>query len=305
MELIINTLIWSAVFQGLLLGIIFIFSKKHRSFSNTLLGLFMITFIFGAINDLLPFDNIGKYFINSYFSLPEVKLVFPILFLHFVLEKLGRSDSYRKFLNLQYILAFAIIGITLINIILVLVTGNQIYFYFDYNTIENVFLVHQYYAFLLTVTVFIIAVIETIRYRNIARNEYSDPSMLSINWLWQFIFVLVPVIVLWGAEVIRILLGGMGQSDIVLATWLFVAIFNYFVSYKAFSRQDLFKASPVKPGRNESIPSPPGSVETVSSVENSVCMEIKKAMVDSKLYLNQDLSIHDFAKEINIGKSKF
>ena len=46
MENFINTLIWAAILQGLLLGLLFIFSNKHRSAANRLLGLFLITLVF-------------------------------------------------------------------------------------------------------------------------------------------------------------------------------------------------------------------------------------------------------------------
>ena len=45
MENFINTLIWAAILQGLLLGLLFIFSNKHRSAANRLLGLFLITLV--------------------------------------------------------------------------------------------------------------------------------------------------------------------------------------------------------------------------------------------------------------------
>ena len=89
MELIITIIIWAAVIQGFLLGLIFIVSRKHRSFTNRLLGSFLLTFVLAALSDLLPFSEIGNYSISGYFTLPEVKLLFPVLFIHFVLEKVG------------------------------------------------------------------------------------------------------------------------------------------------------------------------------------------------------------------------
>jgi AraC-like DNA-binding protein len=299
MELIINTLIWAAVFQGLLMGILFIFSKKHRSFSNRLLGFFLIIFIFGAISDLIPFDFIGKYNVGLLFSTPEVKLLFPVLFLHYVLEKIGRTNDYRKFLAAQYILALGILSITIINVILFLVSGISIYDLINRQDIHQLYMLQQYYAFLLSITVFTIAIIETLKYRNIARNEYSDSTMLSINWLWQFIFILVPVILLWGAELLRIILGGKGQSDIVVVTWVFVAIFNYFVSYKAFTRQDLFTYAERKTNHIKPKTTAAKQEESKTTDNTNVCKEIRSAMETQQFYLQHDLSIHDFAKAID------
>lgn len=91
METIITVIIWAAVIQGLLLGVIFIASRKHRSFANRLLGYLFLTFVFAALSDMLPIGEIGNHSISKYFTLVEVKLLFPVLFIHFVLEKVGRQ----------------------------------------------------------------------------------------------------------------------------------------------------------------------------------------------------------------------
>lgn len=298
MEIIVTTLIWAAVFQGLLLGFMFIFSKKHRSFSNKLLGFFLITFIFNAISDLVPFDFIGNYRITNVFSSPEVKMLFPVLFLHYVLEKIGRTVSFRKFLKVNYALALSIISITVFNLLLFVFSGKSIYDLFGSGPIESFFMIQQYYAFILTVSVFAISVIETLKYRNIAKNEYSDSTMLAISWLWQFILILVPVILLWGAELIRIIFGGSGQSDIVTVTWGFAALFIYFVSFKAFTHQDLFAASKNSvPHKKDMSFGEAGKSKKTDDKRN--CDEIKMAMENGRFFLKQDLTIHDFAKEIH------
>ncbi|MDX8338794.1 helix-turn-helix domain-containing protein [Draconibacterium sp. IB214405] len=156
----------------------------------------------------------------------------------------------------------------------------------------------QYYAYLLTFSAVSIAIVETIKYRNIVKNEYSDITLLEINWLWQFVLIFVPVVLLWGIELIRILTGGIGQSDIVVGIWGIVSIIIYIVSYKAFTQQDLFypKAETTeKPVRKDS------SEEDKSKSSNTMCETVKNSMESGQYYLNQDLSIHDFAKEISVS----
>lgn len=298
MEIVINTLIWAAVLQGVLLGFIFIFSKKHKSFSNQLLGLFLIIFILGASTDLLPFDYIGRYEIMRYFTLPEVKLLFPILFLHYVLEKLGRSNHYKLFLKVHYVLAIAVVGITFLNIGLFGFSEKTIYSFYEFDTVDQFFMIQQYYAFLLSVAGVVISIMETIKFRNLAKNEYSDITLIAINWLWQFVLIFVPVVILWGIELLRILTGGIGQSDIVIAIWGIVAVIIYILSFKAFTHQDLFYGINEKTvaGINKS---PEKSKE--EKYGSSGCTLVKKSMEEGQFYLNQDLSIHDFAKEINIS----
>jgi len=299
MDTIITIIIWAAIIQGFLLGILFIISIKRRSFANKLLGYFLLAFVFAALSDLLPFNEIGSYSLSGYFTLPEVKLLFPLLFLHFVLEKVGRSSDFRLFLRIHYFLAFAIMGITLINLLLVLFSGNSLQDLVDWKYLESVHLGQQYYAFILTIGAFIIALRETRRYHHLIRNEFTDMYMLDIKWLWQYIFLLTPIILFWGAELLRIARGGMGQSELTTYAYLGIAFFNYFVSYKAFTHQTLFDGST---DNLNSIKSPPLIAEKSNApVDGETCARIQNEMKIKQYYLNQDLTIYDFAKEIQIS----
>src|SRR5210317_2153346 len=99
MESIVNFIIWAALIQGFLLAMMYIFSMKYKSFSNFLLGMFLLSLLFEAFTTVFPFDNIGNYSIGGYFTLPEVKLFIPLFFMHYVLEKIGGSSKYRIFLR--------------------------------------------------------------------------------------------------------------------------------------------------------------------------------------------------------------
>ena len=297
--MIITLIIWAAVIQGLLLGVIFITSRKHRSFANRLLGFFLLSFVFVALTDLLPFSEIGNYSIEGYFTLPEVKLLLPVLFLHFVLEKVGRSSFYRPYLKIHYFLAFGIIGLTLINILLALFSGSTLLDLLGWVSLDRFYMGHQYYAFLLTVVAFVIALRETWRYRNLVRNEFTDLLLMDIKWLWQFIFVIAPIILFWGAELTRIALGGRGQSELTTAVYIFIAIFNYFVSFKAFTHQTLFDGSANSSGALDTKPLI--SDKSSTPVDHEICDKIKSEMNSKEYYLNQNLTIHDFAKEVQIS----
>jgi AraC-like DNA-binding protein len=298
MEIIITTIIWAAVIQGLLLGVMFIISRKHRSFANTLLGFFLLCFVFVALTDLLPFDEIGSYSLYGYFRLPEVKLFFPVLFLHFVLKKLGRTTSYQPYIKIQYGLAGVIASLTLVNVLLFLFANLSLSDLIGYEFLDRFYMGQQYYAFILTVIAFVIALRETWMYRNMVRNEFTDLTMMDINWLWQFIFVLAPIILFWGAELTRIVLGGRGQSELTTAVYIFIAFFNYFVSYKAFTQQTLFEGSPDSSKSLETEPIIPDKSNTI--VDHDVCEQITDEMEAKQYYLNQNLTIHDFAKEIHM-----
>jgi AraC-like DNA-binding protein len=302
MEMIINVIIWAAVLQGLLLGLVFIFSKKYRSHANKLLGLFLISFVFTAISDLLPFNDIWGYPINGYFTLPEVKFLIPVLILNFVLEKVGKSSNYKLFLRIHYLLGFSILGLTAINIILYLITGKTLLEIFGWEILDTFYMGQQYYAFLLTISVLIISIKETLNYRNLIRNEFTDMALLDIKWLWQYILALTPIVLFWGAELLRIIMGGWGQSELSTIAYLFIALFIYFVSYKAFTKQTLFDGSTNSLQPSETYAEEPDRIDKPGkTVDFEICTNIIHEMEVTKSYLNQNLTLHIFARKIDVS----
>lgn len=299
MEMVITIIIWAAVVQGFLLGLIFISSKKHRSLANQLLGAFLLAFVFTALSDLLPFNEIWGYSFYGYFTLPEVKLLIPVLFLHFILEKVGRSSNYQMFLKIHYFLGFSILILTGMNIILFLLSDTTLLDVFGWKILDPFFMGQQYYAFLLTIVILIISIKETLNYRNLVRNEFTDMALLDINWLWQCMLAITPIIMFWGAELLRIVMGGTGQSELTTVAYLFIAFFNYFVSYKAFTKQTLFDGSSerLKPlDTYQAIP-----YKSHTTVDPEICTKIIYEMEVTESYLNQNLTLHPFSKDIAVS----
>ena len=125
MELVLTIIIWAAIMQGFLLSMVFLTSKGRRSKANSILGWFLLAFVFNGISDLLHLERIGSYSLSGGFTLPEVKLFLPLLFLHYVLLKVGRSQAYHLLLKMLYTIAYAIISLTLVNILLFLIKGQS------------------------------------------------------------------------------------------------------------------------------------------------------------------------------------
>lgn len=292
-----NIILWAALLQGLLLALLYMFSKKHRSFANFLLGCFLLSIILEALTTLLPMRFVSGYAIDTYFALPEVKLFIPLLFLNYILEKIGNTAKYRHFFKYHYILATAVAAITLFNIFLFLFFGSSLLNLFGFAAVENFHLAQQLYAFFLLVFAFIIAIKETLAYRKLARNEYSDIKMLQINWLWQFIFMLLPATALWGLEIARILFMAPGESNIVSILWGCVVVFLYFLSYKAYLHPNLFDKFP----QTILVPS-----KEIHEPESNGCNQkqsetIERFMRESELFLNQDLTLHLFSNAIALS----
>ncbi|GJM33369.1 MAG: hypothetical protein DHS20C18_23700 [Saprospiraceae bacterium] len=300
MEKLISTIIWAAIVQGVFLAGLYLFSKKHKSLSNRLLGLFLLTIIYEGTLAFLPFDAILGYPIYYYFSLPEVKLFYPLLFLHYILEKVGRTWRYRNVLRIHYILAFAIVGVSFINVLLFAFTGQKLEGYLGKPLTETFFMAQQYYAFILIIAALIVAVKEVAHYKQVVLKEYSDNAMLSINWLWQFIFGVLPIVLLWGAELIRILLGGKNESDFIVAIWGSVVIFIYFVSFQAFKHKNLFEGVPEGSADKMLKKEKPQNAKPEQQQDHKLIQQIMSHMEKNEPFLDASLSMHQLAKQLNM-----
>jgi len=299
MDQIANVIIWVIIIQGIFLGFTYIFSKKSKSNANKILGFFLLAFVFEALSsDFFPYDYIGNYLVADYFGIPEVKLFFPVLFLNYILVKLDRSSKYKNYLKFNYALAVLVFCLTPVNIVLHLGFNTTVREVLGVHLSDNIFMTFQYFAFVLTVVAFMISIAETYRYKKLVQNELTDYGMLQINWLWQFIFILFPIILLWGFELGRIISGGTGPSDILSITWIFVFIFLYFFSFKAYRNPNLFDRvskniqKEIRVGNEKKEKHP-------CTEENSG--RIISEMENHQFYLNEELTLHSFAKEINMS----
>lgn len=299
MDQIANVIIWVIIIQGVFLGFTYIFSKKGKSRANKILGFFLLAFVFEALSsEFFPYNFIGSYRIGTVFGIPEVKLFFPVLFLNYILEKLDRVSNYKQYLRFNYAIAIVVICLTPVNIILHLGFNTALEEVLGFRVADVIFMTSQYCAFLLTVMAFIISIVETYRYRRLVENELTDFGMLQINWLWQFIFILFPIILLWGFELGRIISGGTGPSDFLSITWIFVFIFLYFFSFKAYRNPNLFDHVSKHIKRVISAENEPKEKHPCTG-ENSE--RIISEMENHQFYLKEDLTLHSFAKEIKMS----
>ncbi|MCB0638447.1 MAG: AraC family transcriptional regulator [Lewinella sp.] len=296
---LIDPLVWAALFQGFLLGLLYITSNKYRSRANRLLGLFLWALVIEGLGVYLPVEYVGDYYLYNYFCIPEVKLFFPFLFLHYVLEKLGRSQAYWRILRFHYGLALLVLSLTLVQIVSYLLTGGVLQDYLGRTVVNAMYFAQQYYAFFWSAAAVIIAWRETNRYRKLVENEYTDLSMLEINWLWRFVMAIFPITLLWGAELLRIAIDVTKELPIVSVTWGLVVVFMYWVSYQAFRHNNLFEQAPEPEATLDNKPGP----DAVQEDEHfqAACDELQAQMANRKYFLNQDLTLHDLARETGMS----
>ncbi len=305
MEDVVSTIIWAALFQGLILAILYLSSQRHGSLANRLLGLFLLVIIYEGTLAFINLDEIMGY-TYWYFSFPEVKLLYPILFFHYVLEKLGRTKGYRRFLRSNYWLELGIVCITLINLGCFLITGNKIEGIVGNRPVAALFMVQQYYAFALIIYALVVSIIEIKRYRTLVERSYSDVQMLKIDWLWRLVLAVVPITIVWGFDLAMIAFGKEYNSDIQLLTWGFVIVFIYFVSFQAFRNKNLMDGVSSQSdslqknqesshgGRNDL---PVGNEDS----DQILIRKLKQHMKEEQPFLDASLSIYQLAKQLGVS----
>ena len=95
-----------------------------------------------------------------------------------------------------------------------------------------------------------------------------------------------------------IILGGTGPSDFLSITWIFIFIFLYFFSYKAYKNQNLFEQVPLNT-LQEKVARNGGKESHPCTEQNSE--RIISEMENQRFYLNEELTLYAFAKEINMS----
>ena len=290
-EQIIQVCFFAAILQGLYLSGLYLFSKR-KSVSNRMLAFFLLSLLLEAINSFFPIDYIGGYCIGEFFGLPESKLFLPILFLHYVLLKLSRVKNYKLVLTAGYTLAFLVVGITLANLALFLVSGCALRHYLGWNMFKTLFLSQQVLAFFFALPVAFICLREVNRHRRVVQTYYSEIGLLQVQWLRQFIYLLFPVIGLWGLELLNIAFGWQDRSlsTFVVINWTILVGIIYFISYKAFNEGSSFDQQLAI----DDLDDPSG--EEGSQVDRAFMDRLDALILEKQLYKKQDFNLYELAK---------
>lgn len=299
---IIYFIVWAALLQGFIQALIYIFAKKHRSVANTLLGLFLLTFLLMAFAAIPPFDHIGSYNFAEYFAIPHVILFTPVLFFHFVLEKLGNSYKYQLFLKANYLIALSISLITLLNLYLFVFESSSIVQAFELSSVKWVHFSLNLYSFLIAVCVIFISWREIRQYKTLVQNEFSDYNLLQVNWLFNLIYLLLPVIVLWGVALFRVVWITGFSPDFDFPIFGLIAVFLYYLSYQAYLHPNLFERLPESILKKKEKELNTGSVDEKRNKETGKLIE--RLMTENEYYLDHDLTISAFAKEVGVSPRK-
>lgn len=232
---------FGAILQGLFLSGLYIFSKKYQSEANRVLGFFLFALIWEGLNAFIPINHVGGYPIGDYFGLPESKIFIPVLFFHFVLAKLNRTKNYRRVLNFNYGIGILVGLLTIVNVIINILDNSNIRTLLGSEVTNTIFMTQQVFAYLLSLLAIVFSTKELKMAKLKMEDFYSNPETDRLKWIQRFVILFVPVVILWGIELLRIFLNIPDVLGLIVTiNWAVIFILLYYVSYKAFSQTDLF-----------------------------------------------------------------
>ena len=249
----------------------------------------------------MPQSSILGYNIDHFFNLPEVKILFPAFFLHYIAYKSGQYLKYRFYLRLNYGAGILILLITPLSIILFLITGETFPDHIGLSNNFVLFMVQQVLAFTLSITSFILSIHILLHLKEKVTNEYSEILLYDLNWLKQFISINAVICILWGIELLIIALNVEGEGILVNLTWTVLVLMIYWVSYRSFQLKDFEQepAGSIKPIKENKAKIILGEEEA-----KSIKRALSAVMRDEMLFLKPNLTIHELSKHLSIPHRK-
>lgn len=285
---------FGAILQGLFLSGLYIFSKKYQSEANRVLGFFLFALIWEGLNAFIPINHVGSYPIGDYFGLPESKIFMPVLFFHFVLAKLNRTKNYRRVLHCNYGIGILVGLLTIVNVIINILDNSNIRTLLGSEVTNTIFMTQQVFAYLLSLLAIVFSTKELKMAKLKMEDFYSNSETVRLKWIQRFVILFVPVVILWGIELLRIFLNIPDVLGLIVTiNWAVIFILLYYVSYKAFSQTDLFLDFKI-----EKSTSKPDEASKV------IMEKLESFMQSERYYTNADMNLHDLSKSVNISARK-
>ena len=159
-------------------------------------------------------------------------------------------------------------------------------------------MIMQYYAFFLTLAALTISIREILKYTALIKNTYSDLDMLQIRWLWYLIWGVIPMVVVWGLDLIQIATAGTGSSTFSSLTWFFMIAFIYFISFRAYQQKNLLENIP-QLSEEKGKEGPPKKSDPQEHLK--LGRELTSYMESSEIYLRENLTLYELSRAINVS----
>lgn len=299
--------IWNVIFiaafsQGLFVAIVlFIQFFKTREKSSLFLGLFVFTFSFVLLNNVVYWNSLFKEYPHFLFVTISIRYLVAPFFLFFVLAFLeGRSVKIKFYHFLPFVFLF------LYYLPLILLSGDEKIALLSrdippdhYNSLR--FLIGNYSFKLVSVQLILYAYLAFKYLGKYLKNNYSQldkDRMNQIAWLkfLNFLFFIYGLMMLLYFILIYFGVGGI-EKDYFISLAMCMAV--YCISYVGMFNPELLKGKAF-------IENITNRKYSKTRLKESYLEEITDRLEDtmqlSQLFLNPDLKMDDVASELNLPK---
>jgi len=244
--------------QGIFLASILVFNKRFKKKSNIFLSIFILAFSLSNlhyVSHLLGFTENRAWFV--YLSFPWTLLI-PIVFYFFV-KYLIRPDYQMSSKEKWLFLPFALQLIFYTTLFVLEISGSKLIesylgpIRFILGNAETV-------LSLLLNLIFIPLILKMILdYEKTLKENYSEISKSSIQWIRKLIFVLIGIWILWALPAIYQIFTGIQTPKLDYLLWIAMSVCIYWIGYEVYFRNDIFQAKQNFPSKQKKNTPKPAS----------------------------------------------
>jgi len=281
--------------QGLFFAPILAFNNKFKKKSNLHLAIFILAFSLSNLHYIGHILGIMKsYTWLNYLSFPWTFLI-PIEFYFFIKYLLQPNYQFTKFDKWLYV-PFVIQLVFHLNLFLleffnpnILNHHHQLLFLVDIR-LETI-------LSLLINLVFMPSIFKMIyNYEKDLKENYSEISKSSIQWIRRLVLVLIGIWVMWALPAIYQILTGITTPLLDLVLWVMMAVCIYWIGYVAYLRSDIFQPQESFPSK-ENKASLQNSSDKIDDHFNNMLELIEK----EKLFTNPEFDLSMLADKCELS----
>ena len=272
------------IFQGLLLGVILIFSSKKNK-STLFLGLFLIGFSVEFLPEFLSDLRLLNYNPRQLLFLLNLSwILFPLFFIYVQRISIIPKDK------ITYWVIYPGLFAVILHLILGMVDRN-----FTNWLLENTYVYQILYCVSLIYSLYVIyrIVILIKEHKEEVRNQYAQPENRLLEWTSFFAFFCFALVAT------RILALFMDQNeilDILLAGFNIVII--ALIAISGIFQYNVFNALSHTHATEETAAVEQAAKPLTETKAREILDKMDKLMSDSRMFLIQDLTVTDVAQEL-------
>ena len=281
--------------QGLFFAPILAFNNKFKKKSNRHLAIFILAFSLSNLHYLGHILGIMKsYTWLNYLSFPWTFLI-PIEF-YFFIKYLLQPDYQMSKLDRWLYFPFAIQLVFHLNLFLleffnpsILSQHQDLLFLVDIR-LETI-------LSLLLNLVFMPSIYRMIKeYEKDLKENYSEISKSSIQWIRRLVFALIGIWVMWALPAIYQIITGITTPILDLILWVMMAVCIYWIGYVAYLRSDIFQPQQSFPSKEIKEPIQ-NSSDKIDDHFNKMLAVIEK----EKLFTNPEFDMSMLAEKCDLS----